>query len=124
MVLDETGGIMNIRHEEYGLVEGVKLAGLYSNAWHRRNNGRVEYFYESEGWAEVVPEKQWVEVPPDWLAKIICEKYCYNPDQRLKCVERYDLPDEWYEEWCSLGISMQRFLERYKKPCLIVEEYR
>jgi len=117
---------MKIKHDTYGEVDGVELVsrGGCIKIWYRRVRGRTEHFYSDEGWEEV-PDKQWVEVPPNWAIGDIDEGYALEHNRRLRCVERYDLPEDVMELWLhdlSPTTIFWEWVKRYRKPCLIVVE--
>jgi len=109
---------MNIRHDTYGHVGGVtKTSGA---RWSK--NGAA--YFKSEGWEEM-PEERWVEVPPHWEEGLSNNGYYLDIGQRFRCVERYDLPEDWIAEWRESGVGLDLFFRRFpKKHCLIVEERR
>ena len=107
---------MIITHFKYGEVEGVECQIPQSRWWKLGAN-----YYFGDGWREKMVER-WVEEAIS-LA-IGCTTSLYGAggkDIRLRCVERYDLPDRWLVPLFGGNIYLIHVLEQYKKPCLIVE---
>ena len=104
---------MVITHDEYGEVEGVPRNSFYC--------GDVGSFWVKDGaqyhihagWREKI-EEVWVEEAINLAIGCTTSLYeTWEKDIRLRCVERYDLPDRW--------LALNLGYEQYKKPCLIVE---
>jgi hypothetical protein len=105
---------MTIIHDTWGEVEGVEKPC----AWFWWKDGAR--YNESDGWREKV-EERWEEV--DFSKQLWCEQGWILPDnERLRCVERYALPEDWYQQWRHYpGDGLIPFINQFKKPCLIAE---
>lgn len=129
---------MKIHHREYGEVDGVMYDSYKIPAWmrewamgsaslHTWIKDGVRYFPE-DGWSEV-KEKQWVDVTG--LCSIDQEGDLSTPggyvivgdDSRFRKVEMYDLPDNLLHDVYSMtSKGFVEYIQRFKKPCLIVEQ--
>ena len=127
---------MTIIHDIYGEVEG---ASNYSVAdrpssmgkhfmgekgtWHK--NGAI--YLDSNGWREKVVEL-WEE--DSGYLKEAEARGCLSflttqrltPDKRWAVVERYELPDDFANQyWDHSKLSIANYFAQFKKPCLIIE---
>ena len=112
---------MIITHDEYGEVEGVPRNSFYC--------GDVGSFWVKDGaqyhihagWREKI-EEVWVEEAINLAIGCTTSLYeTWQKDFRLRCVERYDLPDRWLELLSRENVYSNHALKQYKKTCLIAE---
>jgi hypothetical protein len=126
---------MIIRHKIWGEVEvevGDSAFNDDGRYWWR--NGAI--YYESAGWREKV--EVWEEVPEFFDDLDLDQVLTLNlAGGRFRVVERYDLPENWYEGWLNQVIghnghflpvdarilrnTVRAYLNPYKRLCLIVE---
>lgn len=128
---------MKIQHREYGEVDGVRKEWnvIYGHCWERCVNGRTEVYVECKGWSEV-KEKQWVDVMGviyvDPNSRALCVDDGNGPDYimsalhlgyRLRRCEMYDLPDDLlHDVYHFTPKGVIEYIQRFKRPCLIVEQ--
>jgi len=107
---------LTITHEVWGEVTNVKPT-TRPNVW--KKEGAI-YCYD-DGWREKV-EEQWEESPMDnWGNISICRSLICGPNERLRVVDRYDLPEDWEQDWFRDNKSLTDYVQQYKKFCLILE---
>ena len=117
---------MTIIHDIYGEVEGARrcYAGE-KGTWEK--NGAI--YLDSNGWREKV-EERWEEVSTTDVGRSGLMIYHdgkrlweteIRPDAgyRLRCVERYDLPDDLSEVWMVKDVNT--WAKQFKRSCLIIE---
>ena len=103
---------MVITHYKYGEVEGVHYVDRGSGIPPFWVKDGAQYHIHT-GWREKI-EEVWVEEAINLAIGCTTSLYeTWEKDIRLRCVERYDLPDRW--------LALNLGYEQYKKPCLIVE---
>lgn len=108
---------MVIIHDTWEEVEGVEQT-LMKGSWTKSG---AHYFSEG-GWREKVAER-WEEVPITIPINTGLTSFHVAPGERLVCVERYDLPEDWHIQWCHepTTASFDRWINQFKKPYLIIE---
>jgi len=116
-----------IIHDRWGEVEGVRgprvcIRGQECDGWIRND----VIYLASRGWREKLVEL-WDENVHAFLPGDIYEypNFPWAEGDRLKCVERYDMPDRWLQKIKPYIINepaLELWLKDHQKPCLIIEQ--
>ena len=116
---------MTIIHDKWGEVEGVQV--IFQRSYTTWGKNGAEYL-ETQGWREKV--ERWKEVSTTDVGRSGLMIYHdgkrlweteIRPDAgyRLRCVERYDLPDDLSEVWMVKDVNT--WAKQFKRSCLIIE---
>lgn len=118
---------MKIRHRDYGEVDGVERYEL-SRHWEKQKDGAHMIYYQCDGWYEVT-ETRYVDVTGACHENIHGGFFIGGwsvplpSGHKLRKVEWFDLPNNLVHEIHYMTAKgFIEYIQRFKKPCLIVEK--